>query len=103
MTLVPAVRTNVDESYRAGVEFVFTHRPIHDFSYSLTTALSQNRIKKFDEKIFDYDTNEIVINQHFDTPIAFSPSLVTSSDISYAFAKGFVASLQSKYVGRQFS
>ncbi|NNF22035.1 MAG: TonB-dependent receptor [Saprospiraceae bacterium] len=96
------VRTNVDNSYRAGVEFSLAHQASEKFDYSLITSLSHNRIREFDERIIDYGSYETTINKFEDTPIAFSPSIVASSDLSYNLTKGFTATLQSKFVGRQY-
>ena len=96
------VRTNVDKSYRLGVELdggiVFNSK----FQWSANLALSQNKIKAFNEIIIDYDSFTEVINAFENTDIAFSPNVVGASILSYTPIPTLKLDLLSKYVGQQY-
>lgn len=92
---------NVPDSYRMGVELQGALRPVSWFDWQLNATLSRNRIKNFVEYIYEDEwTNPISIDCG-DTPIAFSPSLVMGNTFNFRWL-GFDASLQTKYVGKQY-
>lgn len=92
---------NVPDSYRMGVELQGALRPVSWFDWQLNATLSRNRIKNFVEYIYEDEwTNPISINCG-DTPIAFSPSLVMGNTFNFRWL-GFDASLQTKYVSKQY-
>ncbi len=92
---------NVPDSYRMGVELQGALRPVSWFDWQLNATLSRNRIKNFVEYIYEDEwTNPISIDCG-DTPIAFSPSLVMGNTFNFHWL-GFDASLQTKYVGKQY-
>jgi len=96
-----AIRTNVEKSYRLGLETVLNYQISKRLVWSGNVTLSQNRIQNFQEKIFDYDLNQEVVINHGNTDIAFSPSVIYGSALTYT--KGaFEASLLRKYVGKQY-
>ena len=95
------VSVNVPDSYRMGVEFELGARPCRWFDWNFTLTLSRNRIKDFTEYIYEDEwTNPITFNLG-DTPIAFSPDLTFSNSFNF-YVKDFEASLQSRYVGKQY-
>ncbi len=97
------LRTNVPDSYRAGIEYELTWSPIEKFAVNLNAAYSQNKIKEFTEIIYDYtDDFGIIENVYNDTDIALSPEIVAASSLSYMPMDKLVFTLQSKYVGDQF-
>jgi iron complex outermembrane receptor protein len=101
-----AIRTNVDKSYRTGVETEATWRITKKLTWSANLTLSQNKIKKFMEVIYDYGNNFDEFNEvktkYFDSDISFSPSVIAGSIASFApFANAEIAWL-TKHVGRQF-
>ena len=95
------IRTNVDESYRAGIEvFGLTNLP-KDFIFQATLSLSKNKILKFDEYVDNWDTGEQEVFSYDNTDIAFSPEIIASSRISKKL-NNFNISLNSKFVGQQY-
>ena len=72
----------------------------------MNAAFSENRIKAFDELIFDFgvafDEFNEVRTSFEDTDISFSPSVVMGSQLSYEPSEGLSFALLSKYVGEQF-
>jgi iron complex outermembrane receptor protein len=101
-----SIRTNVDESYRTGVELEGALRISPKVTLGANVTLSENKIKNFTEVIYDYgvaydEYNEIQ-NQLKDVDISFSPSVIAGSTLSYNPFNNFEASLLSKYVGEQF-
>ncbi|MBE7441737.1 MAG: TonB-dependent receptor [Flavobacteriales bacterium] len=100
-----SIRTNVDKSYRAGVEFSANFLISKKVTLGFNTTLSQNKIDQFTEVIYDYtDWNEVVVveNKYKNTDIAFSPNIIAAGNIVYMPAKGLSLMLQTKYVGKQF-
>ncbi|MGL1886878.1 MAG: TonB-dependent receptor [Reichenbachiella sp.] len=101
-----AIRTNVDESYRMGIEASAAYRIFENLVWNVNLALSQNKIASFTEVVYDYafdwGTPEYTVETlHEDTDIAFSPSVIVGSDLSYS-VNGFTAQVLSKYVGKQY-
>jgi iron complex outermembrane receptor protein len=100
-----SIRTNVDKSYRTGVEFSANFLISKKVTLGFNTTLSQNKIDQFTEVIYDYtDWNEVVVveNKYKNTDIAFSPNVIAAGNIVYMPAKGLSLMLQTKYVGKQF-
>lgn len=100
-------RSNVDESYRAGIELEAKHRFSKKFSAFANATLSQNKIKAFTEYIDDYDNGGQQEVLHKNTDIALSPNAIAQAGISYEpfdFAKdqSLRLSLHGKYVSRQY-
>ncbi len=96
-----AIRTNVEKSYRLGLETVLNYQISKRLVWSGNVTLSQNRIENFQEKIFDYDLNQEVVINHGNTDIAFSPSVIYGSTLTYT-AGAFEGSILRKYVGKQY-
>lgn len=99
-----ALRVNVDKSYRAGIELDGSWQITPDFSWGATAALSQNKIKGFDEHIPIYDDNFAVTGEHViahrSTTIAKSPAAVLSNNFTVQATEHLSVSLLSKYVSR---
>jgi iron complex outermembrane recepter protein len=100
------VRTNVDESYRTGVELEGSVRLSSKVHWNANLTFSQNRIKNFEEVIYDYGTNfdefNAVVNIYSNTDISFSPNVIAGSGLMYTPIKNVEVSLLTKYVGKQF-
>lgn len=100
--------TNVDKSYRAGLEVNASVKPLSWFQWNLSSTVSTNRISEFVEYVDLYDNaNDWTYvgqqeNHLGNTPISFSPSFVGSSQMSFNPFKALTLSLISKYVGEQY-
>ena len=96
-----AIRTNVEKSYRLGLEAVLNYQFSKRLIWSGNVTLSQNRIQNFQEKMFDYDLNQEVVINHGNTDIAYSPTVIYGSTLTYTLG-AFEASLLRKFVGKQY-
>jgi iron complex outermembrane receptor protein len=97
-----SIRSNVDDSYRLGLEVDGRVRVLRQLTWAATAALSANKVKNFDQYLFNYDNNATVHQQYGTTNIAFSPSLVMSSEVDFAPVKNGEIAFISKYVSRQY-
>ena len=97
-------RTNVDNSYRLGLEFQASYKPQRNLKFSGALTLSQNKIPLFTEFIDNYDDPNYVQAQilHENTDLAFSPNLVGNVGILYLLGQHFTIDWVTKYVGDQF-
>jgi iron complex outermembrane receptor protein len=97
-----AIRTNVPDSYRAGVELDGKVRITSQLNWGLTATWSANKIKNYHQFFSNTDDGTLVEESFKTTTIAFSPSLTGASIISYSPFKGSEFSFISKYVGKQY-
>ena len=104
-----AIVTNVDKSYRRGIELVFGANILDFIDWNANLTLSQNKVESFIEYVDNWsywddpDNSEMQIKTDLgQTDLAFSPSVVGSNVISVSFLKYFNAGFTTKYVSRQF-
>jgi iron complex outermembrane recepter protein len=98
-----SIMTNVEKSYRTGVEISGSFNFTDNLSWNSNLTLSSSKILNFTEYYVNYtDTEVLYLNKdHGTVDIAYSPSKVFTSDIGYE--KGiFGIHLVSKYVGKQY-
>ncbi|RXK50990.1 TonB-dependent receptor [Aquirufa rosea] len=96
-----AIRTNVPESYRMGIEASLNYRLSNHFTWQANATLSQNKVLNFVESIPDYDTGGVKSVNHGNSDIAYSPSTIAGSQLTYSW-KGLETTLLTKYVGQQY-
>lgn len=96
------VMINVPVSYRAGIELAAKVLIATNLKWESTVTLSRNKIKSFTEYIDDWDTWGQIAVDHSNTDLAYSPSVIASSAISWQAFKGFNISLIRKFVGKQY-
>lgn len=100
-----AIRQNVPDSYRAGIELQAGVRILPQLEWSGNATFSRNKIEEYRQFIDVYDENFSFIGQDSrvfeDTDIAFSPFFIGNSIISFS-KDGFNAELLTKYVSRQY-
>jgi iron complex outermembrane receptor protein len=96
-----AIRTNIKDSYRAGVELNGKMNITQQLSWVATASLSTNKVKNFNQVLFDENYNPVNF-QYAKTDIAYSPNFVGSSVISYRPYKNTEIAFISKYVSRQY-
>lgn len=101
-----ALRTNVADSYREGIEIDGGIRLNKFFTWNANVTLSQNKIKAFTEVLYDYGINWDQYNEvdkgYAATDIAFSPRLIGGSNLLFHPFKGSEIGLLTKYVGKQY-
>jgi iron complex outermembrane receptor protein len=95
-------RTNIDDSYRLGIELQAGVTITNWLKASGNLTLSKNRIKNFNEFIDDYDNGGQKINSYNETDISFSPSILGSAIVTITPIKKLNLDLVSKYVGKQY-
>jgi len=96
------LRTNVAESYRAGIEAEIGFELAEKIEVYANATFSENKIINFEEKLFDYITELPVINVFEETDIVLSPNIISALGVTYKPLKELSVGVQSKYVGAQF-
>ena len=110
-----ALTTNIKDSYRMGVELQAGVSPTKWLTIEANAALSQNKIKDFDEVVENWDdwegntdANGIAYDGdgydviHYDnSTLAFSPSAILNGFITFHH-KGFEATWHTNYVSRMY-
>ena len=97
-----AIMTNVNESYRMGIEISAAIKLLTNLKWEPNIAFSKNKIKDFIEYVDDWDTWMQIENDLGETDLSFSPGIVAGSLLSYRLIKGLNISLMRKYVGKQY-
>lgn len=102
-----ALRTNVPSSYRAGVELSLNTRISRQLVWRANATFSRNVVRDYTEYLDDYDNGgqkSVVVGE---SELAFSPSVIAGSELSYRIwdnaSKGYAElTLVTKYVGQQY-
>ncbi|TAE59050.1 MAG: TonB-dependent receptor, partial [Bacteroidetes bacterium] len=97
-----SVRQNVKDSYRTGLEAVATYDAGKRWFVSVNAALSRNKIRRFEEYLYNYDPYEVEVIVHENTDISFSPALVAGTTLTFRPVADLELSLLGKYVSRQY-
>jgi len=96
------IMTNVDNSYRAGLELMAGLKLTQTLKWDVNLTLSQNKIKNFIELVDDWDKGEQVPTKLGTTDLAFSPNAIVNSQVSWMAAKGLKVNLQTNSVSKQY-
>ncbi len=100
------IMTNVDNSYRAGMEISFGVQPFSFLEWNVNLTLSRNKIRDFVESFIDYNTatweGTPSSRDLGDVDIAYSPSVISSSDLVFHLAESMELHLISQYVSEQY-
>ena len=102
-----AVRVNIPESYRRGVELTGSALIHKKLQFKFNCTLSENKITTFNEFVESWDTDTLIEVNHQNTDIAFSPSIIGGGQFIFTpFSHKKHGKLQlafiTKYVGDQF-
>lgn len=97
-----AIRTNIKDSYRAGIEASARAKIAEPLSWYVNATLSANKVKNFQQFLQNYDAGSLDATPYKKTDIAYSPDFTGSSTISYHPVKNGEIAFISKYVGRQY-
>lgn len=99
-------RTNIEDSYRAGIELDAAYLFSQWLQWRGNLTLSRNKIASFTEYSDKYDANlnwiGTQVDDYTNTDIAFSPSVVGASILAVKPWRSVGMSLESKYVGKQY-
>lgn len=96
------IMTNVDNSYRTGLELMAGMKLTEKLKWDVNVTLSRNKIKSFSEFVDDWDNGGQIENKLGTTDLAFSPDIIANSQLSWMAAKGLNISLQSYSVSKQY-
>ncbi len=101
-----AIRTNVDRSYRTGIEIEGGVRLSRQWQWNANVTLSENKIRNFNEVLYDYGTNfdeyNEVVKNYKKSDISFSPSWIAGSGLLFRPVESLELGLLTKYVGKQY-
>lgn len=98
-----AVRTNVKNSYRRGVEVDFQYPITEKLQAGGNLTLSENKIEEISERVGPFDGVSVALEQEYEnTDIAFSPNTIAAAMLSYKANDNFTLTAQGKYVGKQY-
>ena len=94
--------TNIKDSYRMGVELNAGWSPLSWLSLQGNAALSQNKIKNWDEEVESWDEAGSVHHNHYDkSTLAYSPSAILNGFIDFHY-QGFAATWHTNFVSKQY-
>ena len=104
-----AMAENVKDSYRMGIEVALGAKITNWLRWDINGTWSKNRIKNYvgyvyDMGVIDGEAEDLYTQTAIESgnsPIAFSPSFIGNSLISFSH-RGWEASFQSQYVSRQY-
>lgn len=97
-----AIMTNVDKSYRAGIELVASYRPVKFFLWKINGTFSLNKIKDYTHYIDNWDTWGQEAQHLGTTDISFSPNIIAGNEFIFTPLKNFDISLFTKFVSKQY-
>jgi iron complex outermembrane receptor protein len=97
-----AIRTNIADSYRAGIEVSTRVKIATPLTWLANASLSTNKVKNFQQYLYNYDTDNLDMNQYGKTDIAYSPDFIGASTLAYQPIKNGEIAFISKYVSRQY-
>ncbi len=95
-------RTNIDNSYRAGLEIFMSEKINKYLSISGNATFSENKVKNFTEYFDDYDNGGQKSIFYKESNIAYSPDIIANFITTINPIKNTSIILTSKYVGSQF-
>ena len=96
-----SVHSNIDESYRRGVEIETNLKLSKKLNWSGNITFSENKIVAYSEYIDNWDTwGKDTINYQ-NTDISFSPNIIAKSQLSYDLGD-LQASWIIKHIGNQY-
>lgn len=96
------VMTNVDQSYRTGLELMLKWQIHPLLLWEGNVTMSQNRIFEFAAFVDDWDTWEQREEYIGSTKIAFSPSVIANSLLKISPLNNISVLLINQYVGSQY-
>lgn len=95
-------RTNIPESYRAGLEMTASWKPLDWFSLFGNLAVSENKVKNFTAYYDDYDNGGQKTETLARADLAYSPRWVGGLTAQLRPFRNMELSVANKYVSRQY-
>lgn len=100
------VMTNVEKSFRTGVEVTTTLKPVNRLALKLNLTISRNKIRDFTSYYTDYNTtdwsSEYKSIRLGMVDIAYSPAVTGSGELTWDISGSLRAGIVTKYVGKQY-
>jgi iron complex outermembrane recepter protein len=96
------IMVNVDKSYRSGIELQAGLIITPKLQWQGNATFSQNKIKNFTEYVDNWNAWEQEVFELGTTDIAFSPNVISNSQLRYNPVGNLNISLISNYVSKQF-
>ena len=96
------VRESIGDSYRAGIELEGTWAITKKWLLTGNITASQNKIKAYDQYVYDDASQTSIRYTYFNMKLAYSPDLISAASIHFKPLKSINLSLITKYVGEQF-
>ncbi|MDO9579630.1 MAG: TonB-dependent receptor, partial [Bacteroidales bacterium] len=101
-----SIMTNVDKSYRLGMEMSAGFKPSDFIDWNMNLTLSRNKITDFVEYYTDFKTSdwssEYLSKNLGKMDIAYSPSVIWTNDLGLKIYRGIDLHMISKYIGKQY-
>lgn len=103
-----STRTNVNKSYRSGIELTASYQPKEWMRLSGHATFSKNKVKEIVQYYDDYDNGSQYSETFKNTDIAFSPNLIAGGTLTvepFMQKTGdnhLFVDILGKYVGRQY-
>lgn len=97
-----AIRTNIPDSYRAGIELSGGVKLTSNLNWMLNATLSRNKVKNFTQYLYNDDTGNYDATVYDKTDIAYSPNFIGASTLSWQPFKSTELAFITKYVGSQY-
>ncbi len=96
------IMTNVENSFRTGIETYSALKLTPWFTWSANLSLSANKIKNFTEYVDNWDTWIQDSTYKGTTDIAFSPAVVAFNQFQIKPLNSIEILINTKYVGKQY-
>ncbi|MCB9245588.1 MAG: TonB-dependent receptor [Flavobacteriales bacterium] len=97
-----AVRENVANSYRRGLEFETAWKIHSKWNLAANLNSSLNKIQSYTEYLDDWVNGGQIRIDHRNTDLAFSPGYIAGAEIIYSPVQNLDLALNGKAVGRQY-
>ncbi len=97
-----SIRRNVPNSYRRGIELMWTGEVLNKMVLETNLTLSRNKIRDFEDIYYNYDSGTTVRESYKLTDIAFSPGVIGFIAITDKHIDNMDITLNCKYVGKQY-
>lgn len=95
-------RTNIDNSYRMGIELQGSTILADWLRASANLTLSRNKVNDYLEFYDDYDNGGQKFKSYKETDISFSPAVTGAATVSVTPVQALSIDLLSKYVSKQY-
>ena len=96
-----SINSNIDKSYRRGVELETAIKFTDNISWSGNITISENKIVSHTEYVDNWDNGGKDTIDYNNTDISFSPNLIAKSQVSYNF-RNLEATWILKHIGNQY-